>query len=132
MRLQARSHRCSRPDGRGVSDAVEQPMSVREPNASGARPIELAGRITSVGARRRLEGELRSIAVDLLGPNESDEFPPDCAEWVKTTTDAAVSRVSDSALEALLEALDARLTDAPPGIARRLDDARVRHGVGFV
>ena len=84
----------------------------------------LARQVTRVGAQGRLEGELRSIAIDLLGPNESDEFPAACADWVATTTEAAVSRVSDAALEALVRGLDSLLVAVPPDVARHLDRAR--------
>lgn len=105
------------------------------PPAWGRKPERprygLAPRVSRVRAWARLEDALRSIATDLLGPNESDEFPEACADWVTATTRAAASRVCDSALEALVESLDALLVDVPPEIARRLDEARVRHDIGF-
>ena len=79
----------------------------------------------------RLEDEMRSIAVDLLGANGSDEFPAPCADWVAATTQAAVAGVCDAALDGLIEALDSLLIDVPPDVARRLDEARVRHDAGF-
>jgi hypothetical protein len=91
----------------------------------------LARHITSVGAWARLEDELRSIAVDLLGPSESDEFPAACADWVAATTKAAATKVCDSALDGLVRALDSLLVDVPPDVARRLDEARVRCEAGF-
>jgi hypothetical protein len=89
------------------------------------------GRITSVGARGRLAGELRSIAVDLLGPNEADEFSAACTEWVATSTGAAVSKVCDAALDTLLQELDSLLADVPPDVVRQLRRARLRHEAGF-
>jgi hypothetical protein len=89
-------------------------------------------RIAGVEAKARLEGELRSIAVDLLGPNESDEFPAACADWVATTTEPAVSRVSDAALAALVHELDSLIVAVPPDVARQLDRAKARHEAGFV
>ena len=91
----------------------------------------LARRVTRVGAKRRLEDELRSIAIDLLGPNESDEFSAACADWVATTTEAAVSRVSDAALEALVHRLDSLYVAVPPDVARHLERAKARHQAGF-
>lgn len=104
------------------------PAWTRQPDRP---PYGLAPRVYRVRAWARLEDELRSIATDLLGPNESDEFPEACADWVAATTSAAASSVCDSALEALVASLDSLLMDVPPEIARRLDEARVRRDVGF-
>ena len=89
-------------------------------------------RIVRVEAKGRLEGELRSIAIDLLGPNESDEFPAACADWVATTTEAAVFRVSEAALAALVHELDSLIDAVPREVARQLERARARHEAGFV
>ena len=91
----------------------------------------IASRLSRVAAWARLEDELRSIAVDLLGPNESDEFPQACVDWVAATTEVAASRVCDSALDALVQSLDSLLLAVPPDVARRLDEARARHDAGF-
>ena len=129
MTLQLRSIESSATDGRPFIDAVEQPVAHVRPNR--IDPRLSPRRITSVGARSRLEGELRSIAVDLLGPNESDEFPTACTDWVAMTTYAAVSSVCDTALRALVEALDSLIVDVPPDVARSLDRAKARHECGF-
>ncbi len=92
----------------------------------------MARRIARVEAKGRLEGELRSIALDLLGPNESDEFAAACADWVATTTEAAVARVSDAALAALVHELDSLIVGVPADVARQLDRAKARHETGFV
>jgi hypothetical protein len=92
----------------------------------------LARSLTRTGARSRLEGELRAIAVDLLGRCQPGELPNGCADWVATTVEAAVMRVCDSSLAALAEALDARLAAAPPGVAEHLHEAEVRHDAGYV
>lgn len=91
----------------------------------------LAREVRCVAARGRLEGTLRSIAIDLLGSNESDEFPAACADWVSTTIEAAVSSVSDTALEALVRRLDSLLIGIPPEVAHELDRARTRRDAGF-
>ena len=57
-------------------------------------------------------------------------FPQACADWVAATTEAAASRVCDSALDALVRSLDSLLIDVPPDVARRLDE-QVRHDAGF-
>ena len=88
--------------------------------------------LARTGARGRLESELRAIAVDLLGRSQPGELPIDCAEWLATTVEAAVTRVSDSSLAILVETLDSRLDAAPPGIARRLEEAEGRHDAGYM
>ena len=87
--------------------------------------------VSRVSGWARLEHELRSIAVDLLGPNESDDLPAACVDWVAATTQAAISGVCEAALDGLVQALDSLLIDVPPDVARRLDEARVRHDAGL-
>jgi hypothetical protein len=133
MRLQPRPTESSRADQRVTIDAVEASVTWLQPDRRVERPAPgLARQVTRIGARARLEGELRSIAVDLLGPNEADEFPVSCSNWLATTTDTAVSRVCDSTLEALVQALESLLVSMPPDVARQLDRARVRRETGFV
>lgn len=96
------------------------------------RPLGVARHAGRVRARARLEDALRSIAVDLLGPGETDDVPAVCAVWITATTDAAVATVCDAALEGLLEALDRLLADVPPEVAHRLDEARARKDAGFI
>jgi hypothetical protein len=75
---------------------------------------------------------MRAIAVDLLGRCQPGELPGDCAEWLATTVEAAVSGVCESSLTALTEALDSQLEAAPPDFARRLREAEVRHDAGYI
>jgi hypothetical protein len=113
------------------SDGGTASMTLVEPDARrGSRPA-VAGQVARVGAHWRLERELRSIAVDLLGAGDGNEFSAACAEWVATTTDAAVSRVTASALEALVGGLDSLLVDAPSEVLRQLDRARARCEAGI-
>jgi hypothetical protein len=92
----------------------------------------LARSLARTQARSRLQSELRAIAVDLLGRCQPDELPSDCAAWLAETVEAAVERVSDSSLSALVETLDSRLDSVSPRIARRLYQAEVRHDAGYV
>lgn len=118
--------------GRAGVDGAEQSATRAERNQRhGPFGHGVARRISRVEAKGRLEGELRSIAVDLLGPNESDEFPAACADWVATATEAAVTRVTDTALEALVHGLDSLMVAVPADIARQLDRAKARHEAGF-
>jgi hypothetical protein len=94
-------------------------------------PSGIARHVSRVAAWSRLEDELRSIAVDLLGPNETDELPAGCAEWVAATTEKAISGVCDEALDGLVQALESLLVDVPLDIARQLDEARIRHDAGY-
>jgi hypothetical protein len=122
----------TRSDGRPKIDGSDQTATLAPPDSRpGPRTSEMRRRIARVEAKGRLEGELRSIAIDLLGPNEADELPPTCADWVATTTEAAASRVSDAALEALVHELDSLIVSVPPDVARQLDRARARHDAGF-
>jgi hypothetical protein len=114
-------------DGAGPLATLERPHRRHE-----ARTNELGRRVARVQAKGRLEAELRSIAVDLLGPNEADEFPATCADWVETTTEAAVTRVTNAALEALVHELDSLIVAVPPDVARQLDRAKARHDAGFL
>jgi hypothetical protein len=96
------------------------------------RPLTpIARHVARVAASARLSADLRAIAMDLLGVNDSDDLPPDCADWVAATTRAAVAGVSQAALDGLVEVLDSLLLDAPPDVARRLDEARIRHEAGY-
>ena len=107
---------------------LESPPPARSPSRV---PSSVARHVSRVAAWARLEDELRSIAVDLLGPNELDELPAACADWVAATTEAAVSDVCEAALNRLVQALDSLLVGVPPDVASRLDEARVRHDAGF-
>jgi hypothetical protein len=112
-------------------DSAGQESRPPRPASSGPRRPDLRHRVDRVDARGRLEDELRAIAVDLLGPNEADEFPVDCAGWVARTTDAAVSVACAAALDTLIDALESGLGTVPPVVARRLRDARARQDAGF-
>ena len=101
----------------------------RDPGIGGAQGV--ARYIDTVGARGRLRREVRSIALDLLGPWASDELSPECAAWIGRSIDRAVSEVCESALGALVTDLDTALDGAPPEIARSLAREKVRHDAGF-
>jgi len=104
-----------------------------EPKAAGVaeRSPFLARSLARTGARSRLEAELRAIAVDLLGGCQPGELPNECADWLATTVEAAVTRVCDASLAALAETLSSRLAAAPPGVAPRLRDAEARNDAGY-
>jgi hypothetical protein len=112
------------------------PVTSQESAASlrRSRPQQpgLTRSLARVGARGRLDRELRAIAVDLLGPFASDELPATCSTWVRATVESAIGGVAEASLAALVETLDAALAAAPPAVARRLDEARVRHDAGFI
>jgi hypothetical protein len=103
--------------------------------ATGTPPpvsVWMARSIVRSHARGRLEAELHSIAVDLLGRCQPDELGGECGAWVAATIDEAVARVCESSLAALAETLDSRLDAAPPGVARRVHEAAVRHDAGYL
>jgi hypothetical protein len=94
-------------------------------------PSGLARRASRIGAPGRLETELRSIALDLLGMNESRDLPAVGRDWVARATEQAVSTVRDAALDALVTRLDSLLAGAPPQVARDLDRAKARMEAGY-
>jgi hypothetical protein len=98
--------------------------------ASGALP-RLISTLRQVEARRQLDSELRAIALDLLGLYEAEELPRECALWVRTTVEAAVSEVSEPAVSVLALRLRSALRAAPTDVARRIDAARLRHEAGL-
>jgi hypothetical protein len=120
-------------EGSPTRPMEERPAIQSARDRPSAEPSRLLARsLARTGARSRLETELRAIAVDLLGRCQPGELPNDCAEWLAATVEAAVSRVCDSSMAVLAETLDSRLDAAPPGIARRLEEAEVRHDAGYI
>ncbi len=91
----------------------------------------LVRRVGQTGARARLQRELRSIAIDLIGPRDGDVVGPEAAAWVDEVTEAAVAAVGDLSLGVLAERLDAVLAEAPGEVSRRLDSARARREAGI-
>ena len=82
-------------------------------------------------ASARLEAELRSIALDLLGLYDSEELPPECDAWVRSTVEAAVAGICDPAVAGVAGHLRKELAAAPADIVRRIGQAKRRHEVGF-
>ena len=133
----SRSHTLSRigrrPAAVGArSVGIAQATVTLQPESRPGGMSPLARSVARTGARRSLEAELRSIALDLLGPFESEELPTACAAWVDMATKTAVTTVCDRSLSALIAALESLLIGAPPDIALRLDEARARHDAGIL
>ena len=121
-------------EGRRLGQPAQRQRE-RVPRSAPARAERSPWMVRSLArtyAQRRLEREVRAIAVDLLGRCQADDLPDDCAEWFANTVDDAVTRVCDSSLTALADTLDARLAAAPSWIARRLREAEARHDAGCV
>ncbi len=93
----------------------ERPIPVRRLSP------RLARRVTATGARSRLTDEMRSIALDLIGPSDPAALPASAAAWVETAVAEAVEAVGDLSLARLVERLDSVLASAPPEIAHRVD-----------
>jgi uncharacterized protein (DUF2249 family) len=91
----------------------------------------LARRVTAVAARARLERELRSIALDLLGPADPARLPAATRAWVDAATEEAIGAVRDLSLATLVERLDAVVATAPPDVMTRLDEAADRVAAGL-
>jgi hypothetical protein len=113
----------------GATLLLQPPLGMGQPDRA---PSRIARHVSRVGASVRLEDELESIAMDLLGLNDSDGLSPDSADWVAAAARPAVSGVRDAALDGLVQALDSLLADAPPDVARRLDEARTRRDAGYI
>lgn len=91
----------------------------------------LARRAVAVDARKRLEREIRAIALDLLGPTDAAGLSPECAAWLSAATDATVGAVRDGSLSVLIGALDRLLASAPRSVVSELDEARDRRDLGL-
>lgn len=102
----------------------EQPAPVRR-----LSPL-LARRVGTTNARNRLAGELRSIAIDLLGPSDPHTLAPEATTWVEQAADEAVLAIGDLSLAQLVERLDAILERAPTAVAGRLNAAADRQEAG--
>ena len=107
-----------------------QPPSGAKASDTGALP-RMITTSRQLEARSRLDSELRAIALDMLGLYEGEELPPECAAWVRTTIEVAVSEVSDPAVSMIALRLRSALGLAPADVARLIDAARLRHEIGF-
>ncbi|HEX5466575.1 MAG TPA: hypothetical protein VFW92_07850 [Candidatus Limnocylindrales bacterium] len=92
----------------------------------------LPRRARTVMARPRLASELRAITRDLLAPCEPDDLPPGLAAWVAKTTETVADAACDVALQALFEALEITLAEAPVDLVDGLATAVARYDVGIV
>jgi uncharacterized protein (DUF2249 family) len=92
---------------------------------------QLARRASAVGARARLDREIRELAIDLVGPADPGELSPESAAWLSAATDAAVGAVRDGTLSVLVRALDTLLEAAPPEVGRELAMVRDRRDTGL-
>lgn len=100
--------------------------------ASTPRPLpsRLARRASAIGARLRLEREIRAIALDLLGPSEAAGLSTAASAWVSASAESVVGAVRDGSLSALLAALEGQLAVAPPAILSELVEASGRGDMG--
>lgn len=104
----------------------------RSSEISAAKPLpsRLAHRASAIGARPRLQREIRAIVLDLLGPGDADGLSPAASAWVSSTAESIVGAVPDGSLAALLGALEDQLGVAPPSILAELVGARDRGDLG--
>lgn len=107
-----------------VAPEIVPPVTADERTRPERRPSRLiARRVTVTAAHSRLERELRSIVLDLLGPADPAWLPADTRAWVDSTTGEAVEAVCDASLASLVEHLDAVIATAPADVISRLDEA---------
>lgn len=98
--------------------------------ASRPVPSRLAHRAAAIGARRRLEREIRAIALDLLGPGDASGLSRPASDWVSATAEAVVGAVRDGSLSAMLGAIEDQLDAAPASVRAELVAARDRGDLG--
>ena len=75
---------------------------------------ELALRAQRVHLLDRLREHELGLALDVLGTGES--LPAECRTWVEDVVDAASRDAAQASLDALLQALAARLAGAPSDV----------------
>jgi hypothetical protein len=92
---------------------------------------ELDGRLTRVGARGRLECEIRAIARDLIGTEALRQCGAEAPEFVDRRAEAAVAVARDAALASLRDEIERLLLGLAPDVVRRLDQARSRADAGI-
>ncbi len=90
----------------------------------------LARRASAIGARYRLEREIRAIALDLVGPSDASGLSRETADWVSATADSVVGAVRDGSLTVLIGALERLLESVPPSVGAELDEAHARQDLG--
>lgn len=109
------------PETEGLLDRDQRHLSPR-----------LGRRATRVMAQSRLNSELRSIALDILGPCDADILPDKLAEWVEGAADAAASAVCERSMAALTHELEAAIARAPRGVVGQLNAAALRRDAGQI
>lgn len=82
-------------------------------------------------ARARLRSELRSIALELLGPCEPGDVSREMAAWIDKATETAVSGALDTSMSALMQSLETAVAGAPIHLVDRLAQAAVRRDAGI-
>ncbi len=90
----------------------------------------LARRASAIGARYRLDREIRAIALDLVGPSDAAGLSREAAAWVSAAADTGVGAVRDGSLTVLIGALERSLESVPPSVAAELDEAHGRQELG--
>ena len=112
---------------------MNSPAIARAPVARNRSALAtgLDRRATAVMARARLRAELRSIALDILGLSEPADLPVEMAAYVQRATEVAASTACEGSIAALLDSIDATISDAPPAVVARLELAAVRRDAGI-
>ncbi len=83
-----------------------------------------------VRGRDRLDAELLRIAMDVIGPYDRDDLPPEEREWLEEKMTRAVQAAIEPALQAFLAELAAGLVEAPDDLLARVTRAKLRREMG--
>jgi hypothetical protein len=106
--------------GRGLPSPAIGCTRLNPPLARAARAM----------ARRRLESELRSIVLDLVGFCESDVSAATIRAWVDDATAPAVRAACDRSMAELIDGLEGCLEQVPSELVDCLNASGARRDVG--
>ncbi|HEY6057116.1 MAG TPA: hypothetical protein VIV06_03745 [Candidatus Limnocylindrales bacterium] len=91
---------------------------------------QLRASVDSMHGRARLDAELTRLAIDVVGPYDSDVLPPAQREWLEERVSRAVQVAIEPALAAFMEELARGLVEAPDDLLARVTRAKLHRDVG--
>lgn len=91
---------------------------------------QLLARFEHAHVRDRLDAELTWMVIDVIGPCDRDELPPDECAWLTERVSHAVRVVLEPTLARLTNELATGLVDAPDDLLARVNRAQLRRDLG--